>query len=306
MTKTNTASRLLLILILLVPLMLAAQKSASKIHQTREKDKEEEEDPFPRFEFGINFGTYLANKYTAAFYSGRDGNVNTVSYVMKNTFWYREIRDALGASASDTVILRELPGNMNYSATLMGGLFLKYNITRLDGIFLQANYSRLNTDGSFTVEVTPQGYTFPDIRVCGIHGREERLNFDLGYHRKFPVYKKKMNLFLQGGVNMNYVQVQKAYINFNDKEFSIINIYGSQYYVPGSNLQEVQNRQGGIGYGLILGGGMGFTFTPQIGLEVGGYMNYVRVNLEDYHDLKPSYAIYLRFMLSNIINGNQD
>jgi hypothetical protein len=115
-----------------------------------------------------------------------------------------------------------------------------------------------------------------------------------------------MNLFLQAGLNVNYAGVMKSYINIYDKEYSLINVYGNQNYIPNSNLQENQTNQGGFGYGLYAGGGIGFTFTDQIGLELGGYLNYITVNLEGYREFKPSFGIYLRFMLSNLINREEE
>lgn len=298
---TGKYTFIFLITLFLFPLIMDAQRTYQP-KKIKQKEKTEEENPFPRFEFGINFGTYLPNKYSANYYNGSDRNVNSINYILKNYYWYQQVRQEFNA---DSVVLREFPRDMHYSVTLMGGLFFRYNITRNNGIFLQINYSQLKTDDAFTVELNPQHYAFPDLRVCGIHGREERVNFDLGYQRKFPVYKNKMNLFFQGGANMNYSKVLKAYINFTDKEYSIINLYGSQKYIPGTNMQEVQNYQGGFGYGIIAGGGIGFTFTPQLGLELGGYVNYIKVNLERYDKFKPSEGIYLRFILSNIINGEE-
>jgi hypothetical protein len=187
--------------------------------------------------------------------------VNKISYIFTNKYWYDEIKLLL--SADDTVVLRELPHDMHYNVALTGGIFLRFNITRNNSIFLEANYARLRTDDGFTVEVDPQGYTFQDIRVFGIHGVEERINVDLGYHRKFPVYRNKMNLFVQGGVNMNYVNVLEAYVNFYDKEYSFINIYGNNFYVPGAYTQEVDNFQNGFGFGFVGGGGKYYLFKDQ-------------------------------------------
>ncbi len=277
-------------------------KPNTKIRPVEEKKEKEK---ITRWEFGINFGAYFGNKYSANFYSGDEGNVNTISYVMSNKYWYQEI--ALLLHSSDTIIVTGIPENMHYTPAIIGGLFLRFNFNRHLGIFVEANYAKLKTDGEFTVEIDPASYpTYPNLQNFGVHGREERVSMDLGLHYKFPVYKNKLNLFAQAGINVNYVRVLKNYITFYDKEYSIINIYGSKNYVPNSNLQEYSNIQGGFGYGLYLGGGMGFTFTPQIGLELGGYLHYIRVDLENYNEFRPSGSIYLRFMLSNLINGEEE
>ncbi|MDP4282231.1 MAG: hypothetical protein Q8867_08795 [Bacteroidota bacterium] len=289
-----------LLLMAVSPSDVKAQGQKSKSKFQKEKN---EDDKIVRWDFGINFGATFANGYTANFYNGSQGNLNTISYIMTNKYWYQEIKLLL--QASDTVILREMPTNMHYNTALSGGLYFRYNFTPRWSLFFEANYARLKTDGIFTVQVDPASYlTTPDIRLFGVHGTEQRVNFDIGGHCKFPVYRKKMNLFLDAGLNVNYVRVLKNFINFNEKEYSIINIYGNQYYVPNTNLQEYQNIEGGLGYGLYAGGGTGFTFTPQLGLELGGYVDYISVDLEGYKQFKPSAGIYIRFLLSNIINGD--
>jgi len=278
------------------------EETKSRKELNREKM---EEDRIARWDFGINFGTYFSNKSTANYYNGSDGNVNTIKYVMSNYYWYQEIRHLL--NAADTVIIEGLPTNMRYHVALTGGLFFRYNFTSVWGIFLEGDYAQLNTDGEFTANIDPATYlTEPNIQLFGIHGREQRVNLDLGVHRRFPVYRKKMNLFVQVGLNVNYCQVMKNYINFYDKEYSIINIYGNQNYIPNTNLQENQTYQNGFGYGLYAGGGMGFIFSRQIGLELGGYLHYITVSLEGYNQFRPSGGIYLRFVLNNLISREEE
>jgi len=278
------------------------EETKSRKQLNREKM---EEDRIARWDFGINFGACFSNKYTANYYNGSNGNVNTINYVMTNYYWYEEIKHLL--NVADTVIIEGLPTNMHYHVALTGGLFFRYNFTSLWGIFLEVDYAQLNTDGVFTANIDPATYlTEPNLQLFGIHGREQRINLDLGVHRRFPVYRKKMNLFAQAGLNVNYCQVMKNYINFNDKEYSIINIYGNQNYIPNTNLQEYQTYQNGFGYGFYAGGGMGFIFSRQIGLELGGYLHYITVNLEGYNQFRPSGGVYLRFVLNNLISREEE
>jgi len=300
----------MLLLVLIFPLTGLTQtdkpgtKEEAKSRKQTIKEKMEEA-KIPRWDFGINFGTYFANKYTANYYNGSDRNVNTISWVMTNKYWYDEIKLIL--NAADRVTVKEIPTNMHYNVALSGGLFFRYNFTHNWAMFVEFNYAQFKTDGLFTVQVDSAEYlTLQDLRLCGIHGREQRVNLDLGAHCRFPVYKKKMNLFLQAGMNVNYLKVLKSYINFNEHEYSIINIYGSQNYVPNSNLQEYQTIQGGFGYGLYASGGMGFTFSRQIGLEFGGYLNYSQVALEGYKQFSPSEGIYIRFVLNNLFGKEEE
>ncbi|MCX6244567.1 MAG: hypothetical protein NTU98_07650 [Bacteroidetes bacterium] len=278
------------------------EEPKSKKQLNREKM---EEDRIARWDFGINFGTYFANKYTANYYNGSEGNVNNIGYVMTNQYWYEEIKHLLNASYK--VQVEEVPTNMHYHVALTGGLFFRYNFTSNWGLLVDFNYAQLNTDGEFTVSIDTVTYlTEPNLQLFGVHGREQRVNFDLAAHRRFPVVKKKMNLFAQLGMNVNYCQVMKNYINIYDHEYSIVNIYGDQYYVPNTNMQENPNNQNGFGYGLYAGGGMGFIFSRQIGLEVGGYLHYITVGLEGYNEFRPSGSVYIRFVLNNLISKEEE
>jgi hypothetical protein len=51
---------------------------------------------------------------------------------------------------------------------------------------------------------------------------------------------------------------------------------------------------------------MGFIFSRQIGLELGGYLHYITVNLEGYNQFRPSGGVYLRFVLNNIISREEE
>jgi len=131
-----------------------------------------------------------------------------------------------------------------------------------------------------------------------ISGVEERINFDLLWQQNFWL-RSKIYLFLQGGLNMNYVRVLKSIIYF-DEEYSLINIYGSQGYQQGTNQQEFPVTQGGFGYGLNLGGGAGIPLVDLFGIEPGGFINYNNVALTGYPDFKLSFGFYLRILFGNI------
>jgi hypothetical protein len=253
-----------------------------------------------RVNVGINIGMYDANKYTANFYNGTPQNVNNVNYVMSNPYWYQDIRKLLGLAATDTVVVSEYPLNMHYKVVISGGVFLRVNLSRFWGLCIDANYTGLKAEDQVSFLVNPQyNYTLPDIRLIPISGTEERIHFDLLLQRNFWL-KSKLYLFAQGGVNMNYVRVQKSIIYVVSQEYSLINVYGSQSYIPGSNIQENQVIQGGIGFGLNLGGGLGVPLTDKFGLEPGGFIEYNRTSLAGYPDYKVSFGFYVRILFGNI------
>lgn len=286
----------LLLLCLLVPLAMFSQKKSSKIQEDTE-----EKETFQKFELGLNLGTYFANKYNANYYNGQPGNVNEAGWIFDpsypNNQRYEDIKRELGAS--DEVILKELPSDMHYNVSLSGGLFFRLNLSPVNSIFLEVNYTKLKAEDGFTVQVDPASYlTYDNLVVCGIHGQEERINVDLGYHRKFPVYKKKMNLFFQGGVNANYVRVLKSFVTIGNLQYDLVNTYNNGNYI---DYNDLMSQQAGFGFGVIAGGGIGFTFTPTIGMEAGGNLIYTQVNLQGYNNMKPSYTAYVRFLITGLL-----
>ncbi|MCX6251114.1 MAG: hypothetical protein NTX61_10225 [Bacteroidetes bacterium] len=263
------------------------------------KEPEEKENKVIRWNVGINVGMYHANNYSANFYNGRYQNVNNVNYVMSNYYWYQAIKQALGSS--DTVVVKDYPLNMHYNITMMAGFFLRYNLSRKYGICLDVNYTQLKATNFVTFDVDPPSYpTFHDIRLIPIQGVEKRVHVDLLLQRNFWL-KTKIYIFLQGGLNMNYVRVTKSSIYVEDKEYNMINLYGSQNYIPNTSMQQNQQYQGGFGYGGALHGGIGIPLAGILGIEPGGFINYHNVNLTGYPDYKLSFGFYLRFLFGNIL-----
>jgi len=221
--------------------------------------------------------------------------VNNVNYVMTNTYWYRDIKYALGSA--DTVLVDGYPMNMHYQVSFMGGLFLRFNLDRKNSIFLQADYTRLKAADVITLEVDPKTYlALPDIRTEPIIGKEGRVLVTLGYQRTFPL-PSRLNLFLQGGITMCYTQIIKSVMVIEGTEYSLINVYGNQYYVPNTNMQTQNIYQNAFGFGGFLGGGLGIPLTDRFGLEPGFYGQYYPVNLTGYTDFRISFGAYLRLMI---------
>jgi len=300
----NRLLSVLLLFILFTVQSLTAQDNLSKDKPwkqplQRASKPEDPEKKVNRWNVGINIGMYDANKYPANFYNGSDQNVNKVSYVMSNTYWKEDIKRSLGLALTDSIIVSEFPTNMHYKIVISFGLFARYNLSKYTGVCIDANYTQLKAENVVTFLVNPQyNYTFPDIRLIPISGVEQRIHFDLLIQQNFWL-RSKTYLFLQGGLNMNYLRVQKSIIYF-DKEYSLINIYGSQGFLQGTNQQENQVLEGGFGYGLNLGGGAGIPLVGIFGIEPGGFINYNNVALTGYTQFKLSFGFYVRLLFGNI------
>lgn len=273
----------------------AKSKDAKKVSKELYKEENEEKEPIRRWEFGIGFGACFPAKFSANYYNGTPANINNVIYVMSNKYWYRDIKYALGSA--DTVLINGYPTNMKYQVSFMGGLFVRFNFDKRNSMILQANYTRLKAEDVVTFEVDPKSYlTFKDLRLIPIVGREGRVMIDLGYQHSFPL-GSNINFFLQAGGTMCYTQVIKSMIVVEGTEYSLINVYGNQYYVPNSNMETQYVNQNGFGFGGFLGTGFGIPLTDLFGIEPGFYGQYYPVNIEGYNRYRPSFGAYLRIML---------
>ncbi len=275
-------------------------KSKTTKNDWKGSDEEEKDTLVRRVEFGLNFGAYFANKYSANFYNGTPGNVNNnVDYIMSNPTWYREIQQLLGMSATDLVIVEGYPLDMHYNVAFSGGLFVRVNFTRRHGLFLQANYSQLRAADVITLWVNPDNtyLTYPDIRMEQVIGKEGRVMIDFGYQLSFPL-KSKINFFIQAGATMCYTQVIKSIFVVEGTEYNLVQIYGNQGIQPGTNQQTYNINLNAFGFGGYLGVGAGIPLTDMFGIEPGFFAHYYPVNLEGYTDFKPSFGIYLRLLLS--------
>jgi hypothetical protein len=282
------------------------QKEKAKTQKHGQKEEEEDPNPFPlkKFEYGLNFGAYFANKYSANFYNGTPYNVNSIEDMWNNASYKRELRQALGIDESDTVTQISVdegngyPTNMHYNVAFYGGVFLRVNFNRKNSIFLEANYAQLRAADAVKVLLyNPYApATWDDYAMEQVIGKEGRVMIDLGYQRSFPL-KSRINLFVQGGLTMCYTQVQKSIFVVGGKEFNMINIYGSPGYQQGYPQQTVAVNQNAFGFGGYLGVGAGIPLTAVFGLEPGFFMHYYPTNLEGYTNFKPSYGLYLRILM---------
>ena len=274
-------------------------KSGRKEIKQNKKDEDEDAEPVIHWQFGLDFGMYAASNTPANYYNGSETNQNRLSYVMNNITWYREIKLALKADSS--VDVNGIPSKMHYHIALMGGLFIRYNVDKKNSICLQANYTKLKAEDAITLIIDKYKtyLTLPDLRNYPIQGIEYRVMLDLVYQRTFTL-KSKINFFVQAGPAFNYTKVLKSSVFIEDKEYSLINIYGNQIYSPGTNQQVFTVIEGGFGYGLMLGGGAGFPLNENFTLEPGFYFHYNNVALQGYDQFGLSFGLYLRILLGNL------
>lgn len=246
--------------------------------------------------FGINCGAAFANKYQANFYNGAEGNENEISLIFSNINYIREIKQVI----NDTFALYGMPTGMKYKPAFCVGMYIKKNFNNHFGAFIQFNYSKFTAEDLFTLKIgaTSTSQAFPNLKNYPIWGKEDRINIDIGGSYEFPLDEKIFG-FVEVGFNLNNTKVRENKIAIENLEYSIINIYGNQYYIPNTQLQEYPVRQGGIGLGAFLSPGVKFQFSEHVAVDLLGSIYWAKINLMHYNTFRLHYNVMLRFVFSS-------
>ncbi len=249
------------------------------------------------FSFGINMGAYFANGFHGNFYNGAAGNVDSIGLIFGNYYYTQDIRKEL----QDTFRLLELPTAMKYQPAMQFGFYVKYSFDRQLGVFLQFNYAKLKAKDVFTLGVGPEAsyLTFDDIRTYPIWGTEERIYIDLGVSKTFET-SKNVQVFLEGGLNINNTRIKEHKIQIGSLEYSLINIYGDSPYIPNTQMQTYETRLGGLGIGAFATTGLRFVFNDKISLDPGFSFYWSKANLEGYSAYRPHYAVFVRLCYQSL------
>lgn len=261
--------------------------------------------------FGINMGMYFANKETADFYSGIPANENNIKYVLDNYYWYEEIKQELNshrildtqgnpvatpATDKSTDWWIYYPEGLKYNAAISPGFYVKYNFNNSTGIFLQSNYVKLKTSGVFQMVIDSVNYlSDPALREGYLRGVEERVSIDLGISKFYRV-GEITHVFIEMGLHMNSTRALENRIQIGAKEYSIVDIYLGGNYIPNGNTQSYQIYQGGIGFGILLAGGVKFIVSDKISIDPGVQFTWKKLNLNGYNDFSMDTFVFVRLI----------
>ncbi|MDD2345806.1 MAG: hypothetical protein PHY85_06645 [Bacteroidales bacterium] len=246
-----------------------------------------------------NFGVYLADKKHAKFYDGSDGNVNNIKYVFNNYYRRESIKEYMRVNYNrDSIISIEGSSNMHYSPSMYVGFGFRYNYSAEWALNVQFNVTKLTAKDFLSVEVFPAFDN--DLRSYirfGIVGKESRTMIDVGMVRTFNP-EKNIRPMAEFGLNFSNTLVSESYIAVDEQKLSMIDIYAGRTYIPNANVQEYEIRQGGLGYGGYLGGGVKFAFNPFLSLETIAYLYMSRIPLEGYESFGIHPSAIFRIVVS--------
>lgn len=262
-----------------------------------QKNNDDDSEPTP-WVFTINTGVAFSSNYQANYYNGAEGNENEMSFILGNKYFTDEIRRAV----NDTFSLYAMPTDMHYKPAVAVGMTIKKKFSKSFGAIMQFNYSRFRTSDFFTLKIgaTPSSQAFPDLRNYTIWGKEDRFNIDLGVYGELP-FNDNISGLLEGGFNLNNVRVKENKINIEYLEYSLVNIYGNQQYIPNTPLQEYPIKQGGIGIGCFLSPGLNFKFNNNMGVDLIGTIYWSKINLKHYDSFRLNYNVMLRFTFNTTV-----
>lgn len=330
MNKNNLLKQLLYVSFLLLLATDATAQSAPKFSQAERNWSEYD---LTGWRFGINIGMYFANNYSAQYYSGEPFNLNNIDYVLDNYYWYQEIQQELNSNkvyntfdylpptaftssweawkrqygvldandvpagqSPDETWWVYYPLEMKYNVTVSPGFYAKYNFNNTTGVFIQTNYVELKTSGAFQLVIDTVTYTSePGFRTGYLIGKERRSSIDVGIS-KFYRTGKYTSIFIETGLHMNSTKVLESRIKIGQREYTLVNEYGSGGYVPNSNSYAYDIYQGGIGFGIFLNGGLKFILNESVSFDPGFTVYYKNLNLEGYTDFKPDLYTYVRII----------
>lgn len=250
--------------------------------------------------FGLNLGAFWANKYQAGFYNGHSGNMDSINLIFTNHYYLQEIKREL----NDTFRLMELPMDMRYQPAMLIGFTVRYSMTHNFGIMLSCNYHSLKAKDVFTMALGPGAAAFDSLLLCPIWGKEDRMHIDLGLSKDF-VIDDGINFFLEGGMNVNYSKVKEHKIAIRSLEYSLINLYGNQAYIPNTQLQEYNVHLGGWGIGGFVNAGFRLVFNNHVSLDPGATFYWTRANLEGYSAYKPHFSVWVRLSYQNLVTKDR-
>jgi len=204
--------------------------------------------------------------------------------VLYNRYIKKEIRDAIGGY---DYILGELPENSKYTPALAFGFIAKYQFSKSSAAFIQFNYTKLIVSDAFTLVTDQynQGFTSPYYELCEISGTEERINLDIGTNIYFP-NNKNTYPYLEMGINIMDIEALGSEIRIRNLVYDISSPYNQYYHV----------KEGGIGLGGFIGGGIQSDFNDKYTLNLGASLYISKISLPGFDQHQANLLILARLL----------
>lgn len=137
--------------------------------------------------YGFHIGWQWAGNAEAKLYEvGSEGTLNLNTILIGNTTNYTKLKEYF----NDDFSLYEFPHDTKYKPTLSLGGTLQYYTRKTFAVYLNAIFlSPSITHCSFSVKLNSKKGSLSDevIEQGSISGKENRLQFEVGIHKSFPI-----------------------------------------------------------------------------------------------------------------------
>jgi hypothetical protein len=263
-------------------------------------------DTIQGYYFGLNLGTYFANKYTANEYNGL--GYNNFTGIKNFDFDQSDLANTLGVNnptlnpnynrvmqelGGYNFVLAELPYNMRYTVGFLIGLNVSYYFNPSNSLFLNVNAIKLTTTDQFTLRLTDLSPTADpsqnkERQLFPIVGKEQRIQFLSGY-QKVLSKSEIANPYIEFGGNMTLVKFEKNEIQINNFITDITTDYDFS-----TNVATLSRIQTGIGFGGFASLGLQIKLGDQFGLNFGYIASMEKIALGPGQKQKLQNTIMLR------------
>lgn len=257
------------------------------------------------FDFYIGGGMFIANKYNANYYNGREENECNLHYLFDNQYWYRDIFQEVVkqypyVTLNDSIYYKEygLPSQMHYKLKTGIGLGLRYKFADGWALSLSYTFARLTARDQFLLNYTSVAGNEKDNPVMYLYAREDRSLFDLSFSYLFH-FHRVIRPFVEAGIQFNFVNVKEFKTYIGDLGLSLLNPYVGASYVPGAQINTYNIKYGGPGFGFSAAAGVKFVFNKIFSLDPTFYVSVSKLGLPGYRRFAVSYCIMLRLVMSD-------
>lgn len=258
------------------------------------------------FHFGFFVGPYWANKYTANLYNGYGMDVNGNYNEFSSSLMFNKIINEYGGGYGQTdqiaAVLgvdpastgsntwhfneNDMPQNMHYTIAFLVGLNARYSVDKKTAILLNVNGSKLKVNGNFTIETDVpinqnQVNGAYNVNTFSIIGGEQRLMFQFGLNRIMGD-NKRLNFFMEGGLNATLAKFDKNYIVINGKGGTLTIDLTTAYVAPNSGgiaYQVYFPHHIGISFGAFASAGFNITMSPKWTVQLLYSPTYDKINI---------------------------
>lgn len=254
-----------------------------------------------------NAGGFWASKNNANFYSGREGNANTIYRILhSNTYgtqiWNNLVTQGLISPSAigsyNQLKVIEYP-DMYYRTSYQVGLGIRYDYQNNIGWLLRFDIARLQSLGAFNLSSdNGTGILGSDQYIrCGMLGREDRINIDLALTYTVPL-TKTLEFEVDLGACLVNSKVKENLMEIGGSTYSILDIWGSNTPDAGVGSYEYIN-QGGVGYGVLMSALIGYRIRGMGAMRLGYTCYQTRIILEGYNSWGWQHMLGLRIEMNN-------